>query len=87
MLYVPPPDLEAWYEILGLHTQNMKTGNDVDLRRIAEDTELFTGAELEGLCREARNSSSEGKHICNHSQQSTFPNSGVTKTSFNKRRN
>lgn len=31
----------------------MKIGDDVDLRRIAEDTELFTGAELEGLCREA----------------------------------
>ncbi|CAL5337877.1 unnamed protein product [Camellia sinensis] len=28
--------------------------NDVDLKQIAEDTELFTGAELEGLCREAR---------------------------------
>ncbi|KAL4638097.1 hypothetical protein ACB092_03G125700 [Castanea dentata] len=32
----------------------MKIGPDVDLRRIAEDTQLFTGAELEGLCREAR---------------------------------
>lgn len=31
----------------------MKLDDDVDLRRIAEDTELFTGAELEGLCREA----------------------------------
>ena len=31
----------------------MKIGPDVDLRRIAGDTELFTGAELEGLCREA----------------------------------
>ena len=31
----------------------MKTGSDVNLRRLAEDTELFTGAELEGLCREA----------------------------------
>ena len=31
----------------------MKIGPDVDLRRIVEDTELFTGAELEGLCREA----------------------------------
>ncbi|CAL5334908.1 unnamed protein product [Camellia sinensis] len=28
-------------------------GNDFDLKQIAEDTELFTGAELEGLCREA----------------------------------
>lgn len=31
----------------------MKLGHDVNLRRLAEDTELFTGAELEGLCREA----------------------------------
>ena len=31
----------------------MKTGDDVDLMKIAEETELFTGAELEGLCREA----------------------------------
>ena len=31
----------------------MKIGLDVDLRKIAGDTELFTGAELEGLCREA----------------------------------
>ncbi|KAH1131961.1 hypothetical protein J1N35_003339 [Gossypium stocksii] len=53
VLYVPPPDMEARYEILRVHTRNMKIGDDVDLRRIAEDTELFTGAELEGLCREA----------------------------------
>ncbi|XP_030956888.1 cell division control protein 48 homolog B-like [Quercus lobata] len=53
VLYVPLPDLEGRYEILRVHTRNMKIGPDVDLRRIAEDTELFTGAELEGLCREA----------------------------------
>ncbi|XP_011018380.1 PREDICTED: cell division control protein 48 homolog B isoform X1 [Populus euphratica] len=53
VLYVPPPDFEARYEILGVHTRKMKISNDVDLRRIAEDSELFTGAELEGLCREA----------------------------------
>ncbi|KAK8699693.1 hypothetical protein V6N13_115776 [Hibiscus sabdariffa] len=53
VLYVPPPDMEARYEILRVHTRNMKIGGDVDLKRIAEDTELFTGAELEGLCWEA----------------------------------
>ncbi|KAB1206792.1 hypothetical protein CJ030_MR7G013461 [Morella rubra] len=53
VLYVPPPDLEARYEILRVHTRNMKIDTVVNLRRIAEDTELFTGAELEGLCREA----------------------------------
>lgn len=50
---MPPPDLEARYEILRVHTRNMKVADDVDLRRIAEDAELFTGAELEGLCRES----------------------------------
>ncbi|XP_015895161.1 cell division control protein 48 homolog B isoform X1 [Ziziphus jujuba] len=53
VLYVPPPDLEARYEILCVHTRKMQIGDDVDLGRIAEDTELFTGAELEGLCMEA----------------------------------
>ncbi|PIN16751.1 AAA+-type ATPase [Handroanthus impetiginosus] len=53
VLYVPPPDLEARYDILHVHTRNMSIENDVDLRQIAEDTELFTGAELEGLCKEA----------------------------------
>ncbi|KAI3720172.1 hypothetical protein L6452_21085 [Arctium lappa] len=53
VLYVPPPDLEARYEILRVHTRGMKVGNDVDLRQLAEETEHFTGAELEGLCREA----------------------------------
>lgn len=53
VLYVPPPDVEARYEILRVHTRGMKIGNDVDLRQLAQETENFTGAELEGLCREA----------------------------------
>ncbi|WZZ87708.1 hypothetical protein YC2023_116287 [Brassica napus] len=53
VLYVPPPDVEARLEILQVHTRNMRLGDDVDLRKMAEETELFTGAELEGLCRES----------------------------------
>ncbi|CAN1815883.1 Cell division control protein 48 homolog B [Linum perenne] len=53
VLYVPPPDKKARLEILDVHTRNMSIGYDVDLKTIAEKTELFTGAELEGLCREA----------------------------------
>ncbi|KAJ0980169.1 hypothetical protein J5N97_008424 [Dioscorea zingiberensis] len=53
VLYVPPPDSESRYEILRIHTRQMKLGADVDLRRVAELTDLFTGADLEGLCREA----------------------------------
>ena len=50
---MPPPDLEARHEIFRVHTRGMKLGNDVDLRQLAEETDHFTGAELEGLCREA----------------------------------
>ncbi|KAL2349151.1 hypothetical protein Fmac_003151 [Flemingia macrophylla] len=39
--------------LLCVHTHKMKTWNDVDLRRPPEDTELFAGTELEGLCKEA----------------------------------
>ncbi|CAN1319489.1 Cell division control protein 48 homolog B [Linum perenne] len=53
VLYVPPPDKKARLEILDVHTRNMSIGYDVDIKTIAEKTELFTGAELEGLCREA----------------------------------
>ncbi|KAK1412405.1 hypothetical protein QVD17_33631 [Tagetes erecta] len=53
VLYVPPPDLEARYEILRVHTRGMTIDDDVDLKKIAQETERFTGAELEGLCREA----------------------------------
>jgi len=49
---VPPPDLEGRFEILKVHTRRMILGSDVDLRKLAEDTELFTGADLAGLCRE-----------------------------------
>lgn len=50
---MPPPDEEARYEILKVHTRKMSIGDDVDLHQIAKDTDLFTGAELEGLCKEA----------------------------------
>ncbi|KAL1803239.1 hypothetical protein ACET3Z_031886 [Daucus carota] len=53
VLYVPPPDLESRYEILRVHTRHISVASDVDLRQLAKDTELFNGAELEGLCREA----------------------------------
>ncbi|XP_064968351.1 cell division control protein 48 homolog B-like isoform X1 [Musa acuminata AAA Group] len=53
VLYVPPPDAEGRHEILRIHTRHMKLGKDVDLREVAESTDHFTGADLEGLCREA----------------------------------
>lgn len=53
VLYVPPPDIEARCEILRIHTRQMNLGTDIDLIQIANKTDLFTGADLQGLCREA----------------------------------
>ncbi|KAK9935012.1 hypothetical protein M0R45_022129 [Rubus argutus] len=53
VLFVQPPDLEGRNQILSVLTREMKLGDDVDLKRIAAETEHFTGAELKGLCKEA----------------------------------
>ncbi|GFP99140.1 cell division control protein 48 homolog b [Phtheirospermum japonicum] len=53
VLYVPPPDLEARYDIPRVHTRRMKVDNNINLRQISQEKEFFTGAELQGLCKEA----------------------------------
>jgi len=53
IVYVPPPDVKARLEILKVHTRSMPLAEDVDLQKIAEKTEYYTGADLEALCREA----------------------------------
>ncbi|MCX8187233.1 MAG: CDC48 family AAA ATPase [Nitrososphaeria archaeon] len=53
IIFVPPPDIEGRYQILQIHTRNMPLADDVDLRRLAELTEGYTGADLEAVCREA----------------------------------
>ena len=52
-ILVPAPDKKAKLEILKVHTKNMPLAEDVDLEYIAEKTENFSGADLEGLVREA----------------------------------
>lgn len=53
LLYVPPPDAPGRLEALRIHSRGMPLAPDVDLPALAADTQLFTGAELEALCREA----------------------------------
>jgi transitional endoplasmic reticulum ATPase len=47
------PDSQARLQIIEIHTRGMPLAEDVDLKRIAEITHGFTGADLEALCREA----------------------------------
>lgn len=67
LIYVPVPDEAGRRHILGIHTGKMPLGEDVDLDRLAEETERFTGADLEDLVRRAGlfalRESLEVKHI------------------------
>ncbi|MDW8010866.1 MAG: CDC48 family AAA ATPase, partial [Sulfolobales archaeon] len=53
VIYVPPPDRKARYEILKIHTRGVPLAKDVDLDKLAEITEGYSGADLEALVREA----------------------------------
>uniref|UniRef100_A0A8C5F5K5 Peroxisomal ATPase PEX1 n=1 Tax=Gadus morhua TaxID=8049 RepID=A0A8C5F5K5_GADMO len=53
-LYCPPPDVEDRVEILQALSGALALGPDVDLRQLAEATELFTGADLKALLYNAQ---------------------------------
>ncbi len=46
------PEEETRYEIFKTHTKNMPL-NNVDLKQLAAMTDGYTGADIEGICREA----------------------------------
>jgi transitional endoplasmic reticulum ATPase len=53
LLLVPAPDTQARLEIFKIHTKKMPLEKDVSLDDLANNTEGYTGADIEGLCREA----------------------------------
>ncbi|KAF9305374.1 hypothetical protein BGZ74_010422 [Mortierella antarctica] len=53
VVYVPPPDVEARRQILDIYTRDIPLSEDVDLDSIAQTTNMYTGADLQNVCREA----------------------------------
>ncbi len=53
IIYVPPPDKEARKQIFKIHTRKVPLAEDVDLDKLAELTEGYTGADIEAVVREA----------------------------------
>ncbi len=53
LVYVGPPDRAGREHILKIHTRNMPLASDVDLGRLAQKTERYTGADLEDVVRRA----------------------------------
>ena len=52
MIYVPAPDEKTRLEILKIHTKNIPL-KEVNLDKLAKETEGYSGADLEALAREA----------------------------------
>lgn len=52
-IVISPPDRDGRLEILKIHSRSMHLHSDVSLEELADITHGFTGADLEGLCREA----------------------------------
>ncbi|MET0180705.1 MAG: AAA family ATPase, partial [Novosphingobium sp.] len=53
LVYVGTPSEEGRARILAIHTADMPLASDVDLARVARETERFTGADLEDVVRRA----------------------------------
>ena len=53
LIYVGTPDTAGRRRILAIHTRKMPLADDVDLEKIAQRTDRFTGADLEDLVRRA----------------------------------
>lgn len=47
------PDLQGRYEILKVHARKIRLGPNVDLRRLARGTPMFSGADLSAIINEA----------------------------------
>ena len=55
------PDVRGREEILKVHTKNKPLGSDVNLKRVAQTTAGFTGADLENLMNEAAINAAKSK--------------------------
>jgi transitional endoplasmic reticulum ATPase len=50
---VPAPEEKARHDILKVHTKKMPLEKDVNLKKLARETEGYSGADIEALIREA----------------------------------
>lgn len=53
LVYVPPPDEKSRHEIFKIHLEGKPLGEDVDIEKLSDNTEGFTGADIAAVCNEA----------------------------------
>ncbi len=50
LLYVPPPDFESRKQIIRIHTQKKPLADDLNIDKLAEKMDGYTGADIAALC-------------------------------------
>jgi transitional endoplasmic reticulum ATPase len=53
LVYVPEPDEQSRLQIFKIYTKGMPLAKDVDLATLVTMSKGYSGADIEGLCREA----------------------------------
>jgi transitional endoplasmic reticulum ATPase len=53
IIEIPMPDEKTRISIFNVHTKRMPLDKDVNIEQLAKETEGYTGAEIENICREA----------------------------------
>ena len=73
------PDVKGREEILKVHTKNKPLGSDVNLKRVAQTTAGFTGADLENLMNEAAINAAKNKqgYISQRDIEQSFVKVGI----------
>ncbi len=52
-IFIGPPDKDSRRSIFGIHTRGKPLADDVDLEKLADETEGCTGADISAICNEA----------------------------------
>ncbi len=66
ILYIPNPDLEARKAIMNIHTRGKPLANDVDLDKLSELMEGYSGADIAATC-DAASQSAIHEHLMKYS--------------------
>jgi transitional endoplasmic reticulum ATPase len=53
LIYIKPPDRASREKIFAIHTKGKPLADDIKLSELADITEGYVGADIEGICREA----------------------------------
>ena len=53
LVFITSPNKKERESIFNVHTKNMPLAKEIKLSELAEKTESYTGADIEGVCREA----------------------------------